>query len=432
MSRRESGKIARGMYNLIKKLYPISRSITGNGVRQTLKIISKKIPLKIHEIPTGTKVFDWEVPKEWNIKDAYIKDSQGKKIVDFKNSNLHVLNYSIPVRKKMWLKELNKHLYTLPDYPDWIPFLSSYYKENWGFCLTHKQLLGLKDDLYEVVIDSTLEKGHLTYGELYLPGKKKEEILLSCYICHPSLCNDNLSGIALLTFLADYLCGLKRHYSYRFLFIPETIGAITWLCLNEHKISKIKGGLITTCVGDPSPSTYKKTRTEHTLIDKAVEKVLKDSQEPYSIINFDPACGSDERQFCSPGFNLPIGSLMRTPYACFAEYHTSADNLAFIKPSSLENSFIKYLDIIFILENDVTYLNLNAKGEPQLGKRELYRAIGNGRTSINEASLFWVLNFSDGKHSLLDTALHSGIKFKQIKEAADLLLSAKLLEVFED
>lgn len=428
MSRKESGKIAQGMYSLIKKLYPISRSITGNGVRQTLKIIGKKIPSKIHEIPTGTKVFDWQVPKEWNVKDAYIKDSRGKKIVDFKKSNLHVLNYSIPVRKRMRLKELKKHLYTLPNHPNWIPYITSYYKENWGFCLIHKQLQKMKDDLYEVVIDSTLEKGHLTYGELYLPGKKKEEILLSCYICHPSLCNDNLSGVVLLTYLARYLKNIKTNYSYRFLFIPETIGAITWLSLNENKVSRIKYGLVVTCVGDAGHSTYRKTREGNTLIDKVVEKVLLDTDTSYKIEDFIP-WGSDERQFSSSGFNIPVGSLMRTPYGEFPEYHTSADNLSFIKPPYLLDSFYKYLDTIYILEHNDTFLNLNPKCEPQLGRRGIYDLLGGKKENpISQVAMFWVLNFSDGKHSLLDIAIRSGINFKQIKEAADLLQASRLLK----
>jgi len=428
-SSKKADLTASGMYDLIKKLYPIPRSITGNGVRQTLKIISKKIPLKIHEVPTGTKVFDWEVPKEWNIKDAYIKDSRGKKIVDFKKSNLHVLNYSFSVEKKMRFSELKKHLHTLPDHPDWIPYLSSYYKENWGFCLTHKQLLGMKDDFYEVVIDSILEKGHLTYGELYLPGKKKQEILLSCYICHPSLCNDNLSGVVLLTYLAHYLKNLKTNYSYRFLFIPETIGAITWLCLNEDKVSQIKYGLVVTCVGDSGHSTYRKTRDGNTLIDKVVEKVLLDAGTPYKIEDFSP-CGSDERQFSSPGFNMPVGSLMRTPHGGYDEYHTSADNLSFINSPCLLDSFYKYLGVIDILEHNNTFLNLNPKCEPQLGRRGIYTLLGGKKeTPISQVAMFWVLNFSDGKHSLLDIAIRSGINFKQIKETADLLLAKDLLKI---
>ena len=416
------------MYELMEKLYPICRSITGNGVRETLNIISDYIPLEIHEIPTGTKVFDWIVPKEWNIKDAYIKNSKGEKIVDFNKSNLHVLNYSVPIHKKISLKELKEHLYTLPDYPNWIPYLTAYYKENWGFCLPHNQFKKLEEGEYEVFIDSTLEDGHLTFGELYLKGKSDDEILFSCYICHPSLCNDNLSGTVLLTFLSKLLSDIDLKYSYRFLFIPETIGAITWLSLNENKISNIKYGIVATCVGDPGISTYKKTHDGDVIIDKIVQKTLIDSGDKYNIVEFFPS-GSDERQFSSPGFKLPVGSLMRTMYGHFPEYHTSADNLDFVQPEYLADSLEKYLKIIFILENNSTYLNLNPKCEPQLGKRGLYRMIGSQKLGgINELAMFWVLNLSDGTNSLLDISIRSELTFEQIKAAADALHAHDLLE----
>jgi len=420
------------MYKLVERLYPICRSITGNGVRETLRVINEYIPIDIHEVATGTHVFDWIVPKEWNIKDAYIKNSKGIKIIDFKKSNLHVLNYSVPVNKKMPLEELKTHLFTLPDYPDRIPYLTSYYKDNWGFCLTHKQYEKLKEDVYKVVIDSSLKDGFLTYGELYLKGQNREEVLFTCYLCHPSLCNDNLSGVSLLIFLAKYLRSMKLKYSYRFLFIPETIGAITWLSLNEDKISNIKYGLVATCVGDSGKLTYKKSRQGDSIIDKVVEKVLLDSKTPYDIINFSPT-GSDERQFCSPGFNLPIGSLMRTPYGRFSEYHTSADNLDFISQEYLSDSLEKYVKVVFVLENNATYLNLNPKCEPQLGRRGLYRMIGSQKTEdINELAMFWVLNLSDGANSLLDISIRSGMSFEQIKKAANLLLSNDLLRLVEE
>lgn len=416
------------MHNFIKTLYPICRSITGDGVRQTLSIIKKQIPITISDVPSGTKVLDWTIPKEWNIKDAWIKNPKGKKIVDFKKSNLHVVNYSIPVQKKVSLNELKKHLFTLPDHPDWIPYITSYYKESWGFSLPHKQYAKLQNGTYEVFIDSTLKKGNLTFGELYIKGKTKEEVLLSTYICHPSLCNDNLSGVAVLTFLAKYLLSQKLKCSYRFLFIPETIGAITWLSKNEKKLSNVKHGLVATCLGDSGKSTYKKSRNGNATIDKAVEKVLIDSKEPYKIIDFSPT-GSDERQFCSPGFNLPIGSLMRTPYGKFPEYHTSADNLNFVAEKNLKNSLEKYKKVISILENNETYLNLNPKGEPQLGKRGLYKMIGSPKgRDLNELTMLWVLNLSDGNNSLLDISIKSNIDIKDIKKAANVLLEAKLLK----
>jgi len=420
------------IYDLMVKLYPICRSITGNGVRETLEMIKEHIPIEIIEVPSGTQVFDWTVPKEWNIKDAYVKNSKGEKVIDFRESNLHVLNYSIPVNKNMSLEELKENLYTLPDYPDWIPYLTSYYKDNWGFCLTHKQYENLEEDSYEVVIDSTLEDGKLTFGELYLKGKSDDEVLFSCYICHPSLCNDNLSGTVLLTFLSKLLLDIDLKYSYRFLFIPETIGAITWLNLNEDKISNIKHGLVATCVGDPGISTYKKTRNGDAIIDKAVQKILVDSGDKYNFVDFFPS-GSDERQFSSPGFNLPVGSLMRTMYGRFPEYHTSADNLDFVKPQYLADSLEKYLKVIFLLENNITYLNLNPKCEPQLGKRGLYRMIGSQKSGgFNESAMLWVLNLSDSTNSLLDISIRSGLTFQQVKDAADALYASGLLKEMED
>jgi len=425
----EEKEIGRSMYDLIQKLYPICRSITGNGVRETLKIIKEHIPeLQIKEVQSGTRVFDWIVPKEWNIKDAYVKNSKGEKIIDFKKSNLHVLNYSIPINSKVSLKELKEHLYTIPESPDWIPYRTSYYQENWGFCVNYNQYEKLQDDQYEVVIDSTLEEGSLTYGELYLKGESEDEILFSCYVCHPSMCNDNLSGISLLVFLAKFLKNRNLKYSYRFLFIPETIGAITWLSLNENQISKIKGGLVATCLGDAGRSTYKKTRQGNSLIDKVVEKTLIDSGEEFEIIEFFPS-GSDERQFSSPGFNLPIGNLTRTLYGRFEEYHTSADDLNFIQSEFLSNSFIKYLKVTYILESNRTFLNLNPKCEPQLGRRGLYQTIGALKSDPDlQIAIFWVLNFSDGKNSLLEISLKSGMQFTQIKTAADTLLKTGLLK----
>ena len=417
------------MYSLIKRLFPFCRSITGNGVRQTLEVIKEHIPVEVHEVPSGTPIFDWTVPKEWNLKDAYIKDSSGNKIIDAQKCNLHILNYSIPVRANLRLNELKQHIFTLPEHPDWIPYLTSYYKEQWGFCMTHRQLEQLKDGEYEVVVDSSLEDGSLTYGELFLPGKSDEEIIFSTYLCHPSVCNDNLSGVVLLTKIAGLLANKERKYSYRFLFIPETIGAITWLAQNEGKVSKIKAGLIATCVGDVGISTYKRSRIGNSLIDMIAEKVLADIGSPHRVIDFSP--GSDERQFCSPGFNLPVGSLMRTPYSQYPEYHTSADNLDFVNQNSLADSLMKYLGIIYFLENNRTYVNLVPKCEPRLGKRGLYRAIG-GQTEtdgyLNELTLLWVLNLSDGKHSLLDIATRSKMNFKRVIWAAKALNEAGLLQ----
>jgi aminopeptidase-like protein len=412
------------MYRLISELYPICRSITGNGFRETLNVIKSFIPLECHEIPTGTQVFDWTVPKEWNIHDAYVKNSQGERIIDFKKTNLHVVNYSVPVKTNISLQELKKHLFTLPDYPEWIPYRTSYYKESWGFCLSHKKFLELKDEEYEVCIDSSLEDGYLTYGEYYLRGETPQEILISCHACHPSLCNDNLSGIALATFLAKSLSTLSLRYSYRFLIIPGTIGSITWLCVNEAKISRIKHGLVLTCVGDAGKCTYKRSRRGDAEIDHTMEHVLKD----YDIIDFFPY-GYDERQFCSPAFNLPVGCVMRTPHGGFPEYHTSADNLDFVQPEYLAESFSTCLSGVHVLENNKTYVNQNPKCEPQLGKRGLYRAIGGQADArMHELAMLWVLNLSDGHHTLLDIADRSGLDFDVIHTAAGTLFEHDLLK----
>ncbi|MEP0770804.1 DUF4910 domain-containing protein [Trichocoleus sp. ST-U1] len=420
--------IGNEMYQVISKLYPICRSITGNGFRETLKIIQELIPLEIHEVPTGTEVFDWTVPKEWNIKDAYIKNSQGERVVDFQKSNLHVVNYSVPVRKKMPFQELKEHLFTLPDTPEWIPYRTSYYKETWGFCLSHKQFLELKDEEYEVCIDSSLEPGSLTYGEYYIKGESPDEVLISCHACHPSLCDDNLSGIALSAYLAKHLSSISLRYSYRFLFIPGTIGSITWLCLNEAQAQKIKHGLVLTCVGDPGKVTYKRSRQGDAQIDRASLHVLKHSGQEHEIIDFFPY-GYDERQYCSPGFNLAVGCFMRSQHGEFPEYHTSADNLDFVQPQYLADSFSKCLSIFHVLEGNGTYLNQNPKCEPRLGKRGLYKGIGGQKEgALNEMAILWVLNLADGNHTLLDIADRSGLAFDEIRRAADALLEHDLLK----
>lgn len=414
------------MIDLITAAYPICRSITGDGVRRTLRMIQERIPLEIREVPTGTQVFDWTVPKEWNIRGAWIKDPSGEKIVDFQDCNLHVLNYSVPVHEKLPLAELKKHLFTLPDKPDLIPYRTSYYKEAWGFCLRHRTLESLPEGEYEVLIDSTLADGSLTYGECLLPGDSEREVLLSTHVCHPSLCNDNLSGIAVMTELARELQARpRRRYSYRFLFIPGTIGSITWLALNEVKIDH---GLVAANLGDPGRFHYKKSRRGNAEIDRAVLAVLKASGEPFGVEEFVPF-GYDERQYCSPGFNLAVGSLTRTPYGRYPEYHTSADNLDFVKPEALEGSLRTYLAVMGVLEGNRRYRNLNPNCEPQLDRRGLYRTLGGDESGrARELALLWVLNLSDGEHSLLDVTERSGMSFAVIREAADALLEVGLLE----
>jgi len=415
------------LHALIAELYPICRSITGDGLRETLRRLQRLVPLAIHEVPTGTPVFDWTVPREWNIRDAYVKSSRGERVIDFKKCNLHIVNYSLPIHKKMSFEELKPHLYTLPDHPDWIPYRTSYYKENWGFCLSHRQFLELPEDEYEVSIEASLKDGYLTYGELVLPGRTTDEILVSCHVCHPSLANDNLSGVAVACFLASHLSRLPRRFSYRFLFIPGTIGAITWLCLNESSVARIKHGLVLAGVGDAGPLSYKRSRQGDAEIDRAVSHVLRHSGQPHQLFEFSPY-GYDERQFCSPGINLPVGRLSRTPHGTFPEYHTSADNLEFVHPDKLGETFAACLEIFSLLEHNETFVNLNPKCEPQLGKRGLYRMIG-GRADAKamELAMLWVLNLSDGCNSLVDIAERSGIRFDSLRRVAETLQEHELL-----
>jgi aminopeptidase-like protein len=426
LDRRDPVKIGEELHGFATELYPICRSITGDGIRQTLARIQQRIPLQISEVPTGTEVFDWTIPKEWNIRDAYIKDASGRRIVDFQRSNLHVLNYSTPVRTTMPFSELKQHLFTLPEHPDWIPYRTSYYKETWGFCLTHNQLRALADGDYEVCIDSTLTNGHLTYAECYVPGRSADEVLISTHACHPSLANDNLSGLAVATALAEFVAGRDLRYSYRFLFIPGTIGAITWLARNRENVGRIRHGIVLTGIGDAGGFHYKKSRRGDAEIDQAAVHVLHHHGESSEILEFSPY-GYDERQYCSPGFNLPVGCLMRSVWGTFPEYHTSADNLEFIRPAQLAASLRVCAALLDVLEGNRRYKSLNPFCEPQLGKRNLYRS--NGGEPIGEEinARLWVLNFSDGEHSLLDIAERSGLPFSTIRDGAELLQQSGLL-----
>jgi aminopeptidase-like protein len=417
------------MYDLVCELYPICRSLTGEGVRDSLRIIDRHVPLEITEVPSGTRVYDWKVPKEWNIQAAWIADSKGNRVVDFANSNLHVLGYSTPVRGRMSLADLRSHLHTIPEHPDWIPLRTSYYSENWGFCLAQSVLEKLAEDVYEVNIDSSLEPGHLTYAEAYVPGETTDEVLVSTYICHPSVCNDGISGIALVAMLAKYLRRFRLRYSHRFLFSPGTIGPLTWLSRNEEQLDRVKHGLVASCVGDAGAITYKESFQGRAEIDQAAANVLRAAGDEHRIQSFVP-WGGDERQFSSPGFRLPVGALMRTPPGSFPEYHTSADDLDFVRPEFLGDSFNKYVSVLDVLEGNRTYVNLNPKGEPQLGRRGLYREISSGAPGVDstlERALLWVLCLSDGGNTLLDISDRSGIPFPVIRKAADALYDHGLL-----
>jgi aminopeptidase-like protein len=424
--------LGQDLHAFVAELYPICRSITGNGLRQTLRVLQQQIPLVVREVPSGTRVFDWTVPREWNVRDAYVIDATGKKIIDFQKHNLHLVNYSVPFQGKLSLAELKQHLHTIAEHPDWIPYRTSYYKESWGFCLPHRQWLELKEGDYEVYIDSSLENGSLSYGEFLLPGETTDEVLISCHTCHPSLANDNLSGVAVGAFLAKHLQGTKRRYSYRFLFIPGTIGAIAWLSLNERSIASIRHGLVLAGLGDRGPVTYKRSRVGNAEIDKAAAYVLQYSAGQSQVLDFSPY-GYDERQYCSPGINLPVGRLSRSVHGTFPEYHTSADNLDFVSPQSLAESFHVTLEILSLIEKNRTFLNLSPKCEPQLGSRGLYAAIGGAPDAgAKEAAMLWVLNLSDGNHSLLDIAERSKVPFAAIRDAVENLLRHGLLRECRD
>ena len=416
------------MLELIADLEPICRSITGSGVTRTLERLQQEIRLLIREVPTGTPVLDWTVPNEWNIRDAWVKNSRGERVIDFKKSNLHVVSYSQPVNATMTLDELKPHLFSLPNQPTAIPYRTSYYNESWGFCLSHDDLQRLEDGSYEVVIDSELKPGFLRYGECVIPGQVEDEVLITTHICHPTMYNDNLSGIGVATLLAKVISESSPRLTYRFLFIPGTIGSLAWLAANEDGISKIKSGLVLTGVGDPGTPTYKRSRRADAEIDRIMEYVLTADSPKFEIRNFSPF-GYDERQFCSPAFDMPVGCLMRTPHGEYAEYHTSLDNLDFIKRESLEDTLRIASRCVGLLEKNRFYQNLFPKGEPQLGKRGLYQAMGQqtkDRQSLQLAML-WVLNYSDGNHDLLDISIKSSLPFDTVASAAGLLEDCKVV-----
>jgi aminopeptidase-like protein len=400
------------IHALAAEIFPICRSITGAGVRETLGILRRQIPLAVHEVPSGTPVLDWTVPREWTIREAYIANADGERVVDFAVNNLHVLNYSAPMRARMSLAELKPHIFTLPDRPELIPYRTSYYAEAWGFSMAHSQLEGLPDGDYDVVIDTALADGALTYGEYFHRGESAEEVLLSAHICHPSLANDNCSGLAVLTRLAARLSQRKTRLSYRFLFAPGTIGAITWLAGNRDAASRIRHGLVVSCLGDGGGPTYKKSRRGDAFIDRAMSHVLRHEAPQAAVLDFFPY-GYDERQFCSPGFDLPVGSLQRSQFGTFPEYHTSADDLDFIRPEHLALSYRIVEAAIHVIETDGVYRNTQPFGEPQLGRRGLYQS-----APAQNMAMLWALNLSDGRHSLLDIAERAGLPFPLVAETA--------------
>jgi aminopeptidase-like protein len=408
------------------RLYPICRSITGNGVRETLRLVAEQLPLTVHEVPSGTRVFDWEVPAEWNITDAALLDADGRRVVDFRAHNLHIVSYSEPQSVTLPLTELAPRLHSLPEHPEWIPYRTSYYRRNWGFCLSHNERERMRPGAYRVEIKSTLAPGSLTYAEAVIPGTSADEVLFFAHVCHPSLANDNTSGIAIATALAQWLAAESRRYTYRFVFAPGTIGSLCWLRANESRLGRVRHGLVLALLGDPAPLTYKMSRRETSEIDAVAGYVLPGIDPRARVIGFSPY-GYDERQLCSPGFNLPVGRLTRSVNGGYPQYHSSGDDLSLIKPGALQQSLEACQRIVEVLEDDRRYLNLSPKGEPLLGKRGLYGAVGGVSPATREQALLWVLNQSDGSRSLLEVARRSGMDFRSIRDAARALEAAGLL-----
>ena len=418
------------MYELIKKLFPINRSLSGEGVRKTLKILQSENPeLNIYEIKSGTRVFDWTVPKEWNCKEAYIITPDGKKICDYNKNNLHLVQYSIPFEGEVDLDELQKHLYSLPKLPGAIPYVTSYYKERWGFCISENERKKLKPGKYKVVIRSELKEGVLNYADIVIPGKSDKEIMFSTYICHPSMANNELSGPVLATFLAKYVKNLDNHYTYRFIFAPETIGSLIYLSKHlNHLKKKVIAGFILTCVGDERAYSYMPSRYGDTLADKAALNILEYDIKDYKKYSFLQR-GSDERQYCAPGVDLPVCSVMRSKYAEYPEYHTSLDNLELVTPKGLEESFNIYKKIIDVLENNF-YYKVTVLGEPQLGKRGLYPDACTPDTDYDLAFLYRnFLAYADGKNDLIDIANIIGISADRLIDIAKLFEKHNLIKV---
>lgn len=424
-----SGTAGSELHALATRLYPICRSITGEGVRATLRLIGEHIPLRMQEVPSGSKVFDWEVPLEWNIDDAWVKDSDGRRVVDFRAHNLHIVSYAEPIERRMSLEELRPNLHVHRSNPHWIPYRTSYYRRSWGFCLRSVDRDRLVDGDYDVKIDSSLEKGSLTYGEFVLPGKSREEVLFFTHVCHPSLANDNTSGMAIATKLAQWLAQQPRRYSYRIVFAPGTIGSLCWLRRNESHLSRIRHGLVLGLLGDAGPLTYKRSRRSDADIDSIVPYALDTLGYPSRVIEFEPY-GYDERQLCSPGFNLPVGRLTRSVNDGYPEYHSSADDLDLVTPGQLGASLLACQRICEVIEADRRYVNLSPKGEPRLGKRGLYGSTGGSSPAEREHAMLWLLNQSDGSRSLVDIAKRSGKSFEILARAADDLSAAKLLKEF--
>ena len=429
--------MANDPYHLIlQELFPICRSMTGDGVRKTLQIIGNRVPLQVTEVATGTKFFDWEIPPEWTIRDAWIKSPDGRKLVDFSNSNLHVVNGSRPVHEKLELQQLIPHLHTLPRHPDWIPYRTAFFQDSWGFCLQHatlqSMLSGGERSTYEVCIDSERKHGTLTYGEVVLPGHVEDCIVFSTHVCHPSMANDNLSGIVVAMALAEHLVTAPRRYSYRIVFCPATIGPLAWLSNNRSLCPLIRHGLVLALLGHGEKFTYKKSRQGNAAIDRLMAGLVTRSDSGGNVLDFSPI-GYDERQYGSPGFNLPFGCLMRYPPGHYAEYHTSADDLGLISPRHLDESLELLKRVVAHFESEEVYQNTSPFGEPCLGRHGLYEPHGMPtRSAEMQEAILWVLNQSDGTQSLYSIAEAAGRDVSVIRQAASLLLNAQLIRPVQE
>ncbi len=425
-----SESIGNSIYELAEKLFPICRSLSGDGVRESLRVIQNYVPeLQMHEVKSGTKCFDWIVPDEWNIKDAYIIDPDGNKIAEFEKSNLHVVGYSLPVDRTMPWEELDKHLHSIEGQPDAIPYVTSYYKKEWGFCLPHNQRKSLKKGDYKVFIDSSLKPGHLTYGECVFPGQLDEEVFISTNICHPSLANDELSGPIVATFIAKHLAEKKdRRYTYRLIWIPETIGAIIYLSKHlAHLKEKVIAGYTLSCLGDDNSYSMIESRLGNTLSDRVADHVLKHMASEYEHYSYLDR-GSDERQYCSPKIDLPIASLSRTKADKFPEYHTSNDNLEFISPQGLAGGHDLVVKCLDSIERNQRYKAVMS-GEPQLSKYGVYPTLSKkGSAAGFYKNLLDVLAYSDGNMDLLQISEKLDIDMQNLFEITDILLAHKLIE----
>lgn len=429
MPKNQANAMRYEMERRFDRLWPLCRSIMGDGYRESLKILQEVVPFEELSFETGYKAFDWAVPKEWNVREAYILGPDNKRYADFSKNNVHLLGYSIPFRGKLSRDDLDKHLHSLPEQPDAIPYLTSYYRERWGFCLAHRERETLPKGEYEVVVDTSLDSGRLVVGEVVVPGRRKEEVLFSTYLCHPSLANNELSGPLAMVELYKRVSAMKnREWTYRFVISAETIGTLCYLSRRgDHLKNYMRAGFQMTCLGDRGAFTYKKSKQQNSMADWAALRVLKNRK--HKVIEFDPADGSDERQYCSPGFNLPLGSLMRTVYAQYPEYHTSLDDKSFIDFASLLETVDVYFEIVQLLEQNRVFASTNSKGEPQLGKRGLYPTLGGQKEIENEVrAIMWALSFCDGRHGILEIADRANLPLAAVQSAIEKLTAARLIE----